>query len=121
MPQEILYGLEVVSEAKGFLFLYSDLRVIQDLYDKFRRYQLTNLITNKDFPGYRRKISTSVMVDDILYDEKNNVNTTLTKIFDDILKSKKDHVIVDLFDVSTLTTNSCFLYFVKILSLLYAQ
>lgn len=101
MPQEILYGLEVVREAKEFLFLYSDLRVVLDLYDKFRRYQLTNLIPTKDFATHRKQISTY-----ILHYERNNVNVTLNKIFNKLFGSNRDRMIMELFDVSIILISS---------------
>lgn len=100
MPQDILHGMEVVREAKQFLFLYSDLRIIYDLYEKFRSYQLSSLTLTKEFDPRRKQITTSDLVDDILHDQKNNVNATLARIFDKLFRGNRHSVIWEIFEVS---------------------
>lgn len=99
MPQDILHGMQVIQETKKFAFLYSDLRVIDDLYEKFRRYQITTLKPNKDFNNNNRQITISDMIDDILYDEQNNVNATLLRISNTLFGSNTNNMIWQLFEV----------------------
>ncbi|XP_057660741.1 uncharacterized protein LOC130896576 [Diorhabda carinulata] len=75
LPQDILYGMTVQKKSELFLLFFSDVRVIQDLYEKFHRYQIHLLSpTKKDYSDYGKDISISSLVNDILHDPKNNVN-----------------------------------------------
>ncbi|XP_072395988.1 uncharacterized protein [Diabrotica undecimpunctata] len=87
LPQDILYGMQVLRKSEYFLLFFSDIRVIYDLYDKFRRSQKEFLAPDKEdekvdelVEEYQKKISLLALVHDILSDEKNNVNTTILSI-----------------------------------------
>ncbi|CAG9812538.1 unnamed protein product [Phaedon cochleariae] len=91
MPQGLLHGLRVARQADTFLLLYSDLKTIDDMYHKFRKYLSKNMMpTNKeDYNEYRREISTTDMIDDILYDV-NNVNKTTRQIVGHVFTDQPD-------------------------------
>ncbi|KAJ8969368.1 hypothetical protein NQ314_001800 [Rhamnusium bicolor] len=100
MPQDILHGLEVVRETQPFLFLFSDLRVIDDMYDKFRRYQKSSLNKNKYGESrYNQELMISHITNDVLYDPKININKTVTNIFKQIFSSNSENMILKLFDI----------------------
>lgn len=111
MPQDILHGMQVVQDQKGFFRLYSDLKIIYDLYEKFRLYQVHSLTSTKsDSLPNTRQISTYDMVDDILHDEINNVNLTLVNMFTRLYSSEsKENIMWELYQVSVSPRSS--LYF----------
>lgn len=54
------------------------------MYDKFIRYQLEALtLAKSDYSEYRRELKTEDIVDDILDDAKNNVNKTISRVFEE--------------------------------------
>ncbi|CAH1108484.1 unnamed protein product [Psylliodes chrysocephalus] len=98
LPQDILYGIKAPRQAEQFVLLYSDIRIIHDLYDKFIRYQLEALtLAKSDYSEYRRELKTEDIVDDILDDAKNNVNKTISRVFEEFsgfggIFSTKDYI-----------------------------
>ena len=62
MPQDILYGTEPLRNINDFLFLYSELKVIQNKYEKFREYLNVGVSKKKN----------GVMMEDMIYDILNN-------------------------------------------------
>ncbi|XP_074027669.1 uncharacterized protein [Leptinotarsa decemlineata] len=109
MPQDLLYGMDVSRQAKQFLVLFSDLRIISDMYDKFRRYQSTNLVSERrDYTEYKREITTSDIVEDILYDSKNNVNKTVRNIFEQIFGGRNEgNLFWEMFEIVSSTDYNC--------------
>nr|CAI5830981.1 unnamed protein product [Callosobruchus analis] len=88
IPQEILYGLQVPKKTDPFLIFFSDVRIIHDAYEKFRRYQEQYLLpSRKDYQDERKQISVNNMIHHILYDEKNNINKTIQSAFDQLYGS----------------------------------
>ncbi|CAG9863090.1 unnamed protein product [Phyllotreta striolata] len=97
MPQDILYGMDEIRKSEYFLLIFSDVRVISDLYEKFRRYQKDLLSTTKnDYSLYRQMGETSHIVEDILNDPKNNVNKTVLDIYNRVFNGSS--LIGDLYE-----------------------
>ncbi|KAG5894131.1 hypothetical protein JTB14_004069 [Gonioctena quinquepunctata] len=108
MPQDLLNGMDVPRQAKEFLTLYSDLRIINDMYDKFRRFQTINVLPSKqDYSEYKREMTTSDIVDDILHDIKINVNKTITSIYEQMFGRDTENIIWELFDIMSASDYNC--------------
>lgn len=100
MYQDPLFGMQVVRHAHPFLLSFSDLRVIHDMYEKFRRYQNYSLLPGtKDYGEYQRIITTGNIVDDILHDVKNSANKTISAIFQRTFGLNGENLIWDVLEV----------------------
>ncbi|XP_018572021.1 uncharacterized protein LOC108911536 isoform X2 [Anoplophora glabripennis] len=102
MPQDILYGMEVIRQAPQFLFLYSDFRVVHDMYDKFRRFlNISSSADNNNLSEIdESETKMSFIIDEVLHDPKNNMNKTITNIFKQTFQdSENGYLINSIFDI----------------------
>lgn len=95
--------MEVVRQAPQFLFLYSDFRVVHDMYDKFRRFLETSISVDNNNLSEVDETETkmSFIIDEVLHDPKNNMNKTIANIFKQAFQnSENENLINSLFNVS---------------------
>lgn len=96
--------MEVVRQVPPFLFLYSDFRVINDMYEKFRRFLMASTsIDSNNLTGLdENETKMSYIIGEVMHDPKNNMNKTITNIFNQTFLHNEDgYMMGSLLDVST--------------------
>ncbi|KAJ8915969.1 hypothetical protein NQ315_016646 [Exocentrus adspersus] len=113
MPQDFLYGMEVIRHAPPFLFLFSDLRVINDMYDKFRTFLNTSLAQNNSVLSVvdERETRMNYIISDILDDANNNVHKIIANIFKLVFtRDENENLMSSVFDIISNTDYFCKYY-----------
>ncbi|KAJ8931393.1 hypothetical protein NQ314_015699 [Rhamnusium bicolor] len=84
LPHDISYGLNELDSVWSLQLAYADLRGIYALYETFRRFQKQQTAPGR-IPSPKQ--AWTDLADTILYDSKNNVEDSMSRIHDMIMKN----------------------------------
>lgn len=101
MPEDILRGTEPIRHIHAFLFLHSEVKHTEIMYDKFRRFLRNQIAINTNGYSDKKVISESIEIDDMVRDilnQKSGANATVHKIYN--LTFGKENMAMDILNVS---------------------
>lgn len=101
MPEDTLRGTEPIRHIHAFLFLYSEVKHTENMYDKFRRFLRNQIAINANGYSDKKVTSDSIEIDDMVRDilnPKSGANVTVHKIYN--LTFGKENMAMDILNVS---------------------